>query len=125
MDTENIRGGAHRECPDCLLPLSGETVLANGPGDSLSASRILAAGAGGAGGVFLCGISALFLMQRNRYPFLLVGWLWFIGTLVPVIGLVQVGRQSMADRYTYIPSLGVLMLVIWARTRWPDAGVIW
>jgi tetratricopeptide (TPR) repeat protein len=64
-------------------------------------------------GVFLCGISALFFWGRGRHPFLLMGWLWFIGTLVPVIGLVQVGEQAMADRYTYIPSLGLLILVIW------------
>jgi tetratricopeptide (TPR) repeat protein len=63
--------------------------------------------------VFLCGISALLLVKRGRYPFLLMGWLWFVGTLVPVIGLVQVGGQAMADRYTYIPSLGVLILTIW------------
>ena len=42
-----------------------------------------------------------------------MGWLWFVGTLVPVIGLVQVGFQAMADRYTYIPSIGVFILVIW------------
>ena len=65
-----------------------------------------------AGGLIL-GISALLLVKRSRSPYLLVGWLWFIGTLVPVIGLVQVGDQAMADRYTYIPSLGVLVLVIW------------
>jgi tetratricopeptide (TPR) repeat protein len=64
-------------------------------------------------GVFLCGISVLLFMERRRYPFLLVGWLWFVGTLVPVIGFVQVGGQAMADRYTYIPSLGVLALTIW------------
>jgi len=64
-------------------------------------------------GVFLCGISALLFVKRGRYPFLLMGWLWFVGTLAPVIGLVQVGDQSMADRYTYIPSLGVLILTIW------------
>jgi tetratricopeptide (TPR) repeat protein len=64
-------------------------------------------------GVFLCGISALLFMKRRRHPFLLLGWLWFVGTLVPVIGLVQVGEQSLADRYTYIPSLGVLVLAIW------------
>ena len=46
-------------------------------------------------------------------PYLLVGWLWFLGTLVPVIGLVQVGEQAMADRYTYLPSLGVLVLAVW------------
>ena len=64
-------------------------------------------------GVFLCGLSALLFMERRRHPFLLVGWLWFAGTLVPVIGLVQVGEQSLADRYTYIPSLGVLVVAIW------------
>jgi tetratricopeptide (TPR) repeat protein len=64
-------------------------------------------------GVFLCGISMLLFVKRGRYPYLLMGWLWFVGTLVPVIGFVQVGEQSMADRYTYIPSLGVLILTIW------------
>jgi len=65
-----------------------------------------------AGGLIL-GLSALLWVRRRRYPYLLVGWLWFLGTLVPVIGLVQVGQQAMADRYTYIPSLGVLILAIW------------
>jgi tetratricopeptide (TPR) repeat protein len=65
-----------------------------------------------AGGLLL-GISVLLFVKRRRSPFLLMGWLWFIGTLMPVIGLVQVGDQAMADRYTYIPSLGVLILAIW------------
>ena len=65
-----------------------------------------------AGGLLL-GLSGLFFAQRRRSPFLLMGWLWFVGTLVPVIGLVQVGDQAMADRYTYIPSLGVLILAVW------------
>jgi tetratricopeptide (TPR) repeat protein len=64
-------------------------------------------------GVFLCGISALFFVKRQRHPFLLIGWLWFIGTLVPVIQLVQSGEQAMADRFTYVPSLGVLILTVW------------
>ena len=63
--------------------------------------------------VLLLGISFLLIVKRQRYPFLMMGWLWFCGTLVPVIGLVQVGGQAMADRYTYIPSLGVLVLAIW------------
>lgn len=50
---------------------------------------------------------------RRRMPWLLVGWLWFLGTLVPVIGVVQVGMQSMADRYTYIPLIGVFLGLIW------------
>ncbi|MGA2788801.1 MAG: tetratricopeptide repeat protein [Verrucomicrobiota bacterium] len=65
-----------------------------------------------AGGLLL-GITVLFIVLRRQYPFMLMGWLWFCGTLVPVIGLVQVGEQAMADRYTYIPSLGVLILAIW------------
>ena len=63
--------------------------------------------------VFLSAVSVLFFVQRKRHPYLLVGWLWFLGTLVPVIGLVQVGGQSMADRYTYIPSIGLLVLIVW------------
>jgi len=55
----------------------------------------------------------LLFVQRRRFPFLLMGWLWFVGMLVPVIGLVQVGDQAMADRYTYIPSIGLLILAIW------------
>src|SRR5579862_8399914 len=49
---------------------------------------------------------------RSR-PYLLVGWLWFMGTLVPVIGLVQIGEQSIADRYSYIPSVGILLSLVW------------
>jgi tetratricopeptide (TPR) repeat protein len=65
-----------------------------------------------AGGVIV-GITVLLILKRGRYPFLLMGWLWYCGTLVPVIGLVQVGEQAMADRYAYLPSLGVLILIIW------------
>jgi tetratricopeptide (TPR) repeat protein len=65
-----------------------------------------------AGGVIL-GLSVLVWVSRRRYPYLLVGWLWFVGMLVPVIGLVQTGAQAMADRHTYLPSLGVLILLIW------------
>jgi tetratricopeptide (TPR) repeat protein len=64
-------------------------------------------------GVVLTGITVVVMVWRRRYPFLAVGWLWYVGTLVPVIGLVQVGEQAMADRYTYIPSLGVWIVTIW------------
>jgi len=53
-----------------------------------------------------------FWLPRKR-PYLIVGWLWFTGTLVPVIGLVQVGGQSMADRYTYVPMIGLLIMFAW------------
>ena len=65
-----------------------------------------------AGGLIL-GLSVLVWVRRWRPPYLLMGWLWFVGMLVPVIGLVQVGAQAMADRYTYLPSLGVLILTVW------------
>jgi len=64
-------------------------------------------------GLFLVLISVIFYVKRRLYPFLLVGWLWFGGTLVPVIGLVQVGGQAMADRYAYLPSLGIMILTVW------------
>lgn len=56
-----------------------------------------------------------FLCVRDwrKRPFLPVGWFWFLGTLVPTIGLVQVGAASMADRYTYVPSIGFFMVVVW------------
>ena len=54
------------------------------------------------------------ILLRRRMPFVIVGWLWFVGMLVPVIGLVQVGIQSMADRYTYLPSLGIFVALVWS-----------
>ena len=57
--------------------------------------------------------SGLSIWRARQYPYLFVGWFWFLGTLVPTIGLVQVGSQSMADRYMYIPSIGLFILVAW------------
>jgi tetratricopeptide (TPR) repeat protein len=57
--------------------------------------------------------SGLFLWRARQNPYLPVGWFWFLGTLVPTIGLVQVGSQSMADRYMYIPSIGLFILAVW------------
>ncbi|MDP3069337.1 MAG: tetratricopeptide repeat protein [Opitutaceae bacterium] len=63
--------------------------------------------------VIIVGLTAFAVWQRRRRPWLAIGWLWFLGTLVPVIGLVQVGVQAMADRYTYLPMLGVQLAVLW------------
>ncbi len=72
--------------------------------------------------LLVAGLSAAALWTRRKLPFVVVGWLWFLVTLTPVIGLVQVGVQSMADRYTYIPLVGVFILVAWgaeaAFARW-------
>ncbi len=63
--------------------------------------------------LFLLVISALAVWQIRRRPWFFVGWFWFLGTAVPVIGIVQVGIQSMADRYTYIPMIGVYIVLSW------------
>src|SRR6266705_2181469 len=60
----------------------------------------------------LIGITAFCFFQRKIRPYLFVGWLWFLGTLVPVIGIVQVGGQTMADRYFYIPSIGLFIAMV-------------
>ena len=63
--------------------------------------------------IFLGLTTFLIIRSVKRYPYLTIGWLWYLGTLVPVIGLVQVGVQAMADRYTYIPIIGVSIMVAW------------
>ena len=62
----------------------------------------------------LVAITAAVVRERIRRPVLLVGWLWFLGTLVPVVGLVQVGAQPYADRYTYVPLTGLFLMIVWA-----------
>lgn len=64
-------------------------------------------------GLLLVCISVAVLRWGRRYPYLPVGWLWYLGTLVPVIGLVQVGSQAMADRYSYIPLIGLFIMAAW------------
>ena len=82
-----------------------------------------------AAGALLAAVTALAVWRLRRQPYLAVGWLWFLGMLVPVIGLVQVGRQAMADRYTYLPSIGLFLAVAWgmaeviARRRLPRMAV--
>jgi tetratricopeptide (TPR) repeat protein len=61
----------------------------------------------------LAAVTALTIAWRRSHPYLLVGWLWYLGTLVPVIGLVQVGSQALADRYTYIPLIGLFLAGVW------------
>jgi Flp pilus assembly protein TadD len=58
-------------------------------------------------------ITALVIWKFKTEPYLVVGWFWYLGTLVPVIGLVQVGMQAMADRYMYVPMIGIFMMIVW------------
>ncbi|HOX58735.1 MAG TPA: tetratricopeptide repeat protein [Candidatus Paceibacterota bacterium] len=71
-----------------------------------------------AAGLVLVGVSVVTLWRVRRQPALTVGWFWFVGTLVPVIGLVQVGSQALADRYTYVPSIGLFVLLAWLVPDW-------
>jgi len=64
----------------------------------------------------LASISAGIFFWRRKYPYLLVGWLWYLIMLVPVIGLIQVGLQARADRHTYLPQIGLYVLLTWAAT---------
>ena len=77
------------------------------PGESVS--MLQAAGAG----ILLAGISVLLIWTGRRSRYLAVGWLWYLGTLLPVIGLVQAGFQAMADRFTYIPLIGLFIIIAW------------
>jgi hypothetical protein len=83
---------------------------------------------------FLLTVSVLLWRHRRIRPYHLVGWLWFLGTLVPVIGIVQVGDQAMADRYAYLPLIGLFIVLVWGvfdffdlhrvgTARWAVAGV--
>jgi Flp pilus assembly protein TadD len=71
-------------------------------------------------GLILLGVTGFCLYTRRSRPYLLVGWLWYLGMLVPVIGLVQVGGQAMADRYTYLPLIGVFVMVVWGAAGWVE-----
>ncbi|RJP85058.1 MAG: tetratricopeptide repeat protein [Desulfobacteraceae bacterium] len=74
-------------------------------------------------GLLIAALSAAAFGSARKYPYVIVGWLWYLGTLVPVIGIVQVGSQSMADRYTYVPAIGLFMVAVWGLPeffkKWP------
>jgi len=76
-------------------------------------------------GAVLAGISALALLTFRTRPYLAVGWFWYLGTLVPVIGLIQIGYQARADRYTYVPLIGISIMLAWSAAdafeKWPRA----
>jgi protein O-mannosyl-transferase len=77
----------------------------------------------------LIAITALVLYGSRKRPYLIAGWIWYVVTLVPVIGLVQVGSQAMADRYTYLPSIGILIMAAWGAAdlsaKWPHRNPAW
>jgi tetratricopeptide (TPR) repeat protein len=83
-------------------------------------TKVYPAWQAGAAVVLLLLITALVLRARNR-RYLAVGWFWFLGSLVPMIGLVQVGFQAMADRYAYIPFIGLFLMITWLAADWAQA----
>jgi tetratricopeptide (TPR) repeat protein len=72
----------------------------------------------GLAGTLLAGLSAVALGRRGKQSWLLVGWLWYLVMLLPVLGLIQVGGQSHADRYTYLPQIGIYMALTWLGAEW-------
>src|SRR5205823_10807428 len=74
--------------------------------------------------VILLVISAVAIALARRRPYLLVGWLWYLGTLVPVVGIMQVGVHGLADRYTYIPYIGLGIMLAWSLAELAS-GVTW
>jgi tetratricopeptide (TPR) repeat protein len=93
--------------PARLLWPSGLAIPYPHPGASIDPLRV----AGSA--ILLAGLTAVAILALRRRPAVTVGWLWYLITLLPVIGIVQVGGQAMADRYTYIPLIGVLVALAW------------
>ncbi len=92
------------------------------PGGRLGVSEAAIAG------VILIVVSVLVIRYSKRRPYLALGWLWYIGTLAPVIGIVQVGAQAMADRYTYVPLTGIFVIIAWGMpdilSRWRYRGIV-
>lgn len=77
------------------------------PGETLSMTAVVLAG------LVLGGMTTFVVLRIKRSPYLAVGWFWYLGTLVPVLGIVQVGAQAMADRYTYLPMIGLTIMLGW------------
>jgi len=90
------------------------TLLYPHPGNSIRIWQV------GAALLLLLAITGLTVAARHRRRYLLVGWLWFLGTMVPMIGIVQVGVQAMADRYAYLPFVGLFIMICWAAADWAE-----
>jgi hypothetical protein len=73
--------------------------------------------------LLLVAVSALCVLEIRRRPYLAMGWFWYLGTMVPVIGLVQIGIDEMADRYTYVPLIGPTISLVWLAGEWARTGL--
>jgi Flp pilus assembly protein TadD len=88
------------------------------PGTSISLGPAVVAG------LLLVTISIGIFWTVRKFPYLAVGWLWFLGTLLPVSGFVQAGGQSMADRFTYVPFIGLFIALVWGSAEWLDRSQV-
>jgi len=93
---------------------AGLAVFYPHPGPALPASQVMVSL------LILLAISGAAAFWRRQRPYLLVGWLWYLGALVPVIGIVQVGAQALADRYTYVPLIGLFIAISWGVSELAD-----
>jgi tetratricopeptide (TPR) repeat protein len=75
-------------------------------------------------GILLAGFSVVAWKERRTRPWLLIGWLWYLLLLLPVVGIIQVGRQAHADRYTYLPQIGIYVAVTWLVAEWRVSRVV-
>jgi tetratricopeptide (TPR) repeat protein len=98
------------------------TVFYPHPGSTVPTWKVALAG------LLLLSVTVWVIRTAKAHPYLLVGWLWYLGTLVPVIGLVQVGDHAMADRYTYVPLIGLFIMLAWGlphvAARWPRRKIV-
>ncbi|HEX8815563.1 MAG TPA: tetratricopeptide repeat protein [Terriglobales bacterium] len=76
----------------------------------------------GLAALFLMAITAMVWIRRKAQPYLATGWLWYLGIMVPAVGIVQVGEQGMADRYAYIPLIGIFVMCVWGFADWAESG---
>jgi tetratricopeptide (TPR) repeat protein len=90
------------------------SVLYPHPGNSLGTLRLLLAA------LLLIAATALVVRSGSHHRYLPVGWFWFLGTSVPMIGLIQVGSQGMADRYAYLPFIGLFIMICWGVSEWAE-----
>jgi Flp pilus assembly protein TadD len=94
----------------------GLSVFYPHPGNSLPAWKAMVCG------LVLMGITTWMVRRYRHSPYFAVGWFWYLGTLVPVIGIVQVGEQAMSDRYMYIPLIGIFIAIVWGVSGWIKNG---
>ena len=115
---------AHHQCPGFLRGLRGPVLLSGWAGSVLSPPGKQPADLESPGALaLLVGVSAAAVAWRRRCPCVFVGWFWYLGTLVPMIGLVQIGGHAMADRYTYVTQIGLYLALAWVAAQvaasWP------